>query len=392
MLTKKERRGRLRSVPAERGKGYKLFHGNIYTLADYFPSGLVHTMITSIPYWDLREYGEQTKVKWPDGWEGQYGMEPDPELFVHHTVLIFRKLYRVLRNDGTLWLDMGDTSAKRNRPGDGRIRYKDKDLLFMPHEIAIALRNDGWFARSEIVWNKTNPTPEPVNDRPTRSHQFLFLFSKRPYYYYDREAIREKTGQESSWDDYVQGYGTNKGADADRYGKGYRKKSSGKTHPNGRNRRDVWTMATGRSPGYHFAAFPEDYVRMPILAGTSAHGCCIKCRAPWKRVMSKPLGGHTGGSWQTEKRAKTGNRPGGGQAIFDTYIPGQTIGWKPTCDCGEKRVCKPIVMDPFSGSATTGVVALRHGREYLGVELNPEYFENSGERLWRVAEGVRSRL
>lgn len=418
MTTKQTRKLQLDKHLYKTDRNVRLYHGNILEIADLLPSHSVHMMVTSVPYWGLRDYGEDTACDWPDGWYGQLGMEPDPQMFIRHMVLIFKRLYRVLRNDGTLWLNIGDTysqgfigrtdSHRRNKHGvftnghqmpgstggEARVRkapkgYKRKCLMFMPHELAIAMRNDGWYARSEIIFAKKNPLPERGLDRPVRSHEFIFLFSKKPHYFYDREAIREKTGKEASWGEYQKALGTNTGADSDRYSKGYRKRSKCLTHPNGHNKRDVWPMNTEPYPESHFATFPLALPRTCILAGTSEKGVCANCGSPLQRVMSPASGGTIGHDWNTHEknnRPTKGNTVKGGKELYATYNRGETLNWKKTCGCKTKK-CKPaVVLDPFSGAATTGVVALQQGRRYIGIDVKKEYLDLSWKRLQKECD------
>lgn len=292
-------------------KECEIICGNVLDAAKRLPPKSVRTIVCSPPYWNLRSYDAKTITVWPDGWRGQLGLEPTPEQYVEHIRVVFNNLYQSLEDCGTLWLNLGDTYIQKNPVG----RFKNKDLVGIPWLVALALRDDGWYFRSDIVWEKTNPVPRCDIDRPTSCHEYVFLFSKRERYYYDRDAVRVKTGRECSPEEYQKHLGTNAGADADRFGKGFRKKSRGLTHPNGRNLRNVWHIPSSRNTNYHFSVFPLD------LATT-----CIKA----------------------------GSRVG------------------------------DIVLDPFSGSATTGVAATRLGRRYLGIEANPKHVAAG---LRRIANG-----
>ena len=249
-------------------------------------------------------------------WLGAFGLEPTPELYVAHAVQIFREVRRILRDDGTLWLNMGDsynsgTSADRSaagmdasdvgywmragRMGDKRVNapgLKTKDLCGIPWMLAFALRADGWYLRSDIIWAKPNPMPESVTDRPTKSHEYIFLLTKSERYYYDAEAIREPHQDANVVNGVYQGKG---GVNSEEWvpetqgwnGTGL-KMNSREYNPAGRNKRSVWTVATQPFPEAHFATFPEDLIKPCILAGCSDK-CCAKCGAPWKRVH--------GGNW-----------------------------------------------------------------------------------------------
>ena len=270
----------------------------------------MHTCVTSPPYFGLRDYGV----------EGQLGAEPTPDEFVEALVRVFREVRRVLRDDGTVWLNLGDSynAYNGNRgaskgPANGRHHeimpelpkgagltvsgLKNKDLIGIPWRVAFALQQDGWYLRQDIIWHKPNPMPESVRDRCTKSHEYVFLLSKSPKYYYDAEAVKEPEvcGRQRGPAEHPDKKSTNGNG-----GLG-RRKSTGM-----RNRRTVWTVTTRPYKGAHFATFPPDLIQPCILAGC-------------------PEGG--------------------------------------------------TVLDPFGGSGTTAGVALAHGRNAILCELNPEYAE-----------------
>jgi DNA modification methylase len=379
MGIKADRLKKLKTFAKYDGKGYRIIHGNTLEVAQALPSRYVQTIFTSPPYWDLRDYDEHGfDYEWPDGWVGQLGHEPTPEMFIEHNVLIFREYYRVLRNDGTLWIDIADKHITNNKVTG----YKPKDLPCIPHRLANALRADGWYLRIDNVWSKNNATPQPVTDRTTKSHEYVFLLSKKAQYFYDRDAIREKTGREASWDEYIQGYGTNTGADSDRYGEGYQKRSPGLTHPMGRNKRSVWNISTRASGFDHSATFPPELPLIGVLAGTSEKGACWECGAPWRRITKETVINDPG--WGTGKESD--RRDGHCNRWLEKRR--DTIGWEPTCECDEKATKPCIVLDPFSGTGTTGEAALLNSRRYLGVEMSKDYIDMSLERLSNVRSGT----
>ncbi len=427
------------------------------------PDGSVHACITSPPYWGLRDYGIEPGVwggddgcehAWgqdltgdtrddgfkvwannardgkapPDAprvtrsqgafcclcsaWRGSLGLEPTPALYVEHIVQVMREVRRVLRDDGTLWLNLGDSyAASRSGPcgenstlngsrhspmesrraketagrPNSRWRFepwglKPKDLVGIPWRVAFALQADGWWLRSDIVWSKPNPMPESVTDRPTRSHEYIFLLTKKARYYYDADAIREpQTGNAHS-----RGSEDGNAAYQEARGSHYGRKSPSTIVPGGRNRRSVWEIATQPYPKAHFATFPEKLVEPCILAGTSERGCCPECGAPWERMVEKDRRFESGSG-------KAGNLPigkngpnlqGGGETVDvrrGPVVDTTTVGWRPTCDHeGDPVPCR--VLDPFAGSGTVGLVAERLGRHSILIDASEDYCQMARER------------
>lgn len=279
------------------------------------PDGCVNTCVTSPPYFGLRDYG----VK------GQIGLETTPEAYVAKLVDVFREVKRVLRDNGTLWLNLGDSYAANRtcqvpasnvgkstgeaQAAKGKASVvpeglKPKDLIGIPWRVAFALQADGWYLRSDIIWSKPNPMPESVTDRPTKAHEYIFLLSKSERYYYDYEAIKEQAVS-----DHPSGNGFVRDARLSLDGRG----STNQWQPTElRNKRDVWTVNTQPFPEAHFATFPPKLVEPCILAGCPSDG---------------------------------------------------------------------TVLDPFFGAGTTGLVALENGREFIGIELNPSYIEIAQKRI-----------
>lgn len=302
-----------------------LLQGNSVDVLRTLEAESVQTCVTSPPYYGLRDYGVA----------GQIGLEETPEEYVEKLVDVFREVRRVLKNDGTLWLNLGDSycntngyaraddkwqrNGRNDAPANDRnlsvlhgAGYKTKDLLGIPWMVAFALRADGWYLRSDIIWHKPNPMPESVTDRPTKAHEHIFLLTKSARYYYDAEAVKEPSEtppgvrkayrvDKSRIDHGYDGHRTRMGLSRD-----------GIEDTGFRNRRSVWTVATKPYPGAHFATYPPELIEPCILAGS---------------------------------------RPD------DT------------------------VLDPFNGSGTTGQVATGHGRSYIGVDLNREYLELAKQRI-----------
>ena len=358
-----------------------------------------------------------------NAWRGSLGLEPTPGLFIDHIVQIFREVKRVLRKDGTVWLNLGDSYAsgkgscfnpgggensleghaklkehnayKLNRPNVSDLKdwgLKPKDLIGIPWRVALALQADGWYLRSDIIWAKSNPMPESVTDRPTKSHEYLFLLSKSPKYFYDADAIREPhqdinrpngfTGKDGIGD-----RSTNQGWSGGEVSLDKHRNYN----PSGRNKRTVWTIATQPMPEAHFATFPEKLIEPCILAGTSEKGCCVECGAPWERVVEKRV---------PELRDVESEYPGEHTIATRKYkhnesgTESKTIGWIPTCNCKYDHVrdFKPVpctVLDPFFGSGTTGIVAHKHGRNFIGIELSESYLKDIAIPRIEKATGQR---
>lgn len=260
---------------------------------------------------------------------------------------------------------------------------KPKDLVGIPWRVAFALQDDGWYLRSDIIWSKPNPMPESVRDRPTRAHEYIFLLAKQSRYFYDADAIAEKSLNAGRVLDYT---GDQKNNDADPVLMATRPNGRVITVTATRNKRTVWTIATQPFSQAHFAVFPEALVEPCILAGSSERGCCPECGAPWRRVVERESLNRTElpndhphyrpGYYTRKAGGDDQYANGGGQRISTST----TTGWEPTCTHDVAPVpC--TVLDPFSGAGTVGVVALRQGRNYIGVELNSEYVEMSRRRI-----------
>lgn len=609
---------------------FKIIQGNVLEVLRRLPADYVQTIVTSPPYWGLRDYKTEPQVwggeaecahEWGEeqiargpaqaqgatsqrtnrsnveeqkgrgrsqgawcqkcgAWRGHLGLEPTPDLYVEHMVMVFREARRVLRPDGTLWLNLGDSYAaggngardperwpkqsrdaggfrsvhSKKRAGDG---IKPKDLVGIPWMVAFALRapyytgrikaehdrvwlaamldaegclfihkrkagqsngqgyerqNDtyspgaeicntsrevveriaalvrrgsistseagehgrkqtlfrwtiranecrefvrelyphlvakqrqarilcaslssgeraeaahealirlhhgeettvdaeapealvepGWWLRSDCIWSKPNPMPESVTDRPTKAHEYLFLLTKSPDYFYDLEAVKEPVAESTRKDKRI---GTERPADyeaaAGDFGEGT--SASRRTARNatgslsGRNRRTVWSITTKPFKGAHFAVMPEALVEPCILAGTSERGRCPSCGAPWGRVVErpppppvKPSSIDRFGTGRNGVHRTTGQ-------VYQDWLnanPPQTVGWRPTCDCPEHDPIPCVVLDTFAGSGTVSAVSEKLGRKSLGIELNPSYAEMAEGRASAAATAARPRL
>ena len=350
----------------------ELYYGqNVLDTLKVLPDQSVQMCATSPPYWGLRDYGGEAPT-WDDGWTGHLGHEPTPQLFVNHLVIIFREVRRVLRDDGVLWLNLGDSYATQSpvrirgligapsrkgldiqsSPKPSQIGLKHKDLVGIPWMAAFALRADGWYLRSDIIWSKPSCMPEAVKDRPTKSHEYIFLLTKNARYFYDQEAIREPSSD---------------------------------VNQTGRNHRTVWNINPKGYPGAHFATWPPALVDLMVKAGSSEHGCCSACGAPWRRKIERETRKGTGVYDEVSTPSVVGSKIEGsamrGNAGKNFPPLKRTMkGWEPTCDC-DASVSPCTVLDPFSGSATTGMVALQLGRNYIGCDLQPDYLDLAIARL-----------
>ena len=299
----------------------KVHQGCCLEILPTLPAESVQTVITSPPYWGLRDYGHP----------GQLGLEPTPAEYVANMVKVFSQVRRVLKPDGTLWLNLGDSYATGagkvgNCPGGGdnkgqrshsgtqpnrmpQPNLKPKEMVGIPWRVALALQADGWWLRSDIIWHKPNPMPSSVTDRPTTSHEYLFLLTRAARYFYDAEAIKEPDKGRPAGN--VEGFKGRQGTAEFHHQKGG-VGSDGWVPGTGRNKRSVWTVPTQPFPGSHFAVMPRALVQP-----------CIKA----------------------------GSRVG------------------------------DLVLDPFCGAGTVGMVARRLQRQFVGIELNPEFVKMGADRI-----------
>lgn len=347
----------------------------------------VHCVITSPPYYGLRDYGQ----------DGQLGLEETPEAYIANMVAVFREVRRVMRPDATLWLNCGDSyasswgSCRPNRIGnpsrtERMIKMggdlKEKDLIGIPWMLAFALRADGWWLRSDIIWSKPNPMPESVTDRPTKAHEYLFLLAKSATYYYDQEAVREtnKPESEERYRYSLEGSYTPGSA----YPNEKREKpQQWSLNPAGRNRRTVWEIATEPFPGAHFATFPQALVKPCLLAGTSDKGVCPRCGMPWVREIEKPFMGD-GNPYSYEERKFAGNKMRlSGRELAKVHAAQNrgTLGWRASCSCEAGDPVPAVILDPFAGSGTVGLVAKNYGRHFVGLDLKLDYCRMATRRI-----------
>lgn len=360
------------------------------------PDKSVHCVITSPPYFGLRDYGVDEQI----------GMETSPREFVESMLAVFREVHRVLRDDGTLWLNLGDSYAGsgkgRNADGSANVDpnskqatslgtilgtlhkstpdgLKPKDLMGIPWRVAFALQEDGWYLRQDIIWHKPNAMPSSVTDRCTTAHEYLFLLTKKPRYYYDSEAVKEPAA-------YA---GDNRGARGDSRRGTECNSMSGSTGTH-RNKRSVWSINTKPYKGAHFATFPTTLVEPCVKAGTSERGCCATCGSPYIRLTEKgePIMHKESPEGADQHEFKTGSLRGTRMedgSSLKQVVPTITVGWEKSCVCETDEIVPCTVLDPFAGSGTTLAVSKSLGRYSIGCELNPDYAKLLEKRIGEVS-------
>jgi DNA modification methylase len=363
-----------------------------------------------------------------NAWRGELGQEPSPTLFIEHLTQCFAEVWRILRPDGTLWVNIGD-SHYNYRPGqhdDARAQgynrlksgnardipsftakrgykiegLKEKDLIGIPWMLAFALRDWGWYWRSECHWFKPNPLSESVTDRPTKNHEPILMFTKSERCFYDKWAITEPpTGNthprlaRSKRYQTRKNNGNAKGFAAEgRNNNSFMNATVGDICPGGRNKRSFWIMNVQGYPEDHYAAFTEELPKTAILAGSSEIGCCRECGAPWSRMVLKPAKAINDKDELEERWRRAAAERG---IDIDNATTGDsiTLGWQRNCSCYAGRPVAATVLDPFSGRGTTGTVAVRYGRNFVGADLKPEYVKMirknlAGESPLWVSEGA----
>lgn len=361
--------------------GIKILKGDCRKTLQSLPGKSINTCITSPPYWGLRDYGEGE----------QLGLEETPEEFVENLVEVFREVKRVLRDDGTVWLNLGDSYSSggrttttnqtlrgnkdygvtRPKPSEG---IKPKDLVGIPWRVAFALQADGWYLRQDIIWHKPNPMPESVKDRCTKAHEYIFLLSKNPKYYFDNEAIKEDAkfpdGPNSPYK--IKAVENVYSANLQKIGANPKK-----------NKRSVWTVTTKPFKGAHFATFPKDLIEPCVLAGCPDK-VCVDCNEPYVRqVESKRL--RRNELPKDDPRYRPNTYEGSYKDINGKADAGYTetkdLGLEKQCQCKSNETKSGTVLDPFGGSGTTAQVANGHNRDAILIELNEEYIEIAKQRI-----------
>lgn len=382
---------------------WQLINSDVIEGLRRLPDASVHCVVTSPPYLWQRDYGV----------DGQIGLESSVEEYILRLISVFAEVRRVLRPDGTLWVNLGDTYANDTKWG-GRSGEKNADsaaggyqgqrkkrrsglppksLMMIPARFALAMQRADWILRSEIIWHNPIKKPESVQDRPSNDYEKVFLFAQRPRYYYDAEAVKQPCSPKTLTVNTNPVKGDGNGSAGERLN--VYMESNGRYHPETRNLRSVWSICSEPNSANHYAAFPSALASICIQAATSEYGCCVACGAPWPRVVEKTKGtpkSFQGSSFTNGKTQAAVNemKPVG---LGPRTMRTETKGWKPSCKCnewGEQNPC--VVLDPFAGTSTTGVAALRLGRRFIGIELSPAYAEISERRLRETERQIYGEL
>lgn len=390
---------------------FRIINADVVEGLRSIPDHSVHVVVTSPPYLALRRYAGGAGRTWADGSSGIFGEEKNPAAYVQHSVEIFTELKRVLHPSGTFWLNVGDSYQHGGpQPSTGlhkrngvplpetykrdRVFKSKKQLGMIPARVAIALQDDGWILRQDIIWAKGlsfcpsysgSVMPESIVDRAIWSHEHLFHFAINDRYYYDIDGCREPYA-ESTRAEAEKGYKGSavkdyEAAGAQNPSEVKRRVLEGVREGNGRNLRNVWVVPKEPLKEAHFAAFPTKLVEPVIKLGSSEKGCCPSCYAPWNRnLIREKVPDNVRIKFEASRlatRADTGRTDGhtGRKPHYRRKILGE--GWVQGCKCDPLPPIPCTVLDPFSGSGRSGIVAVRLGRTYLGVDASEEYCEMS---------------
>ena len=415
------------------GPGWALHCGDALTVLRGMEEGSVNCCVTSPPYWGLRRYLPEESAERQHELGSEKGLdclgwvtgERCGECYVCRLVEVFQEVRRVLRGDGTCWVNLADSYAGSGRAGKnpeyharhtmfGKAGHdsgkfglpspvpeglKPKDVCGVPWRVALALQAEGWWLRSDIIWAKGasfgsyvgNPMPESVTDRPVRAHEYVFLLTKSARYWYDAFAIRERAVPSTAKRLAQSGL--------DRQEGGYKAEAYQEDFP-GRKKRDrrpadilralrdngdgchsarsVWTIPTEAFPGAHFATFPRALVRPMVRAGCPAL-TCVACSKPWRRVTKRTKEPDASAKGSRFDKGKTGGRDGGDRTQPGQRYAKEALGWSPTCSCHAPTI-RGTVLDPFAGAGTSLLVAIEEGRRAVGIELNPDYVKLASAR------------
>ena len=320
-------------------KQYKLLEGDAKDVLNQFEDNTFHCCITSPPYWQQRDYFVN----------GQLGNEETPDEYISKLVEVFNEVKRVLRKDGILWIVIGDTYKKSGM----KINIRNKNIIGIPWKLAFALQENDWIIRTEVINNKTNVIPDGARDRPTHSHDYIFMCTKSPKYFYDYYSSLEDS---ESQIDTIQRFGAKNQKGTFRHDQERTFEHYGK-----RNRRSVWTTSVANFKGSHFAVFNPELIEPALKASISTKGYCPQCKSPWKRILEKV-------------KTPANNAKGYNLELI-------TREWQPTCKCGIEEKEVGLILDPFCGTSTTGLVAFKYNMDYVGIDINKDYLEISKSRL-----------
>ncbi len=415
--------------------------GDAISVLDDMPAKSVHCVICSPPYYGLRDYGDdvdtifggdrncthdwtvqhtptqggnntsdnppdvggnkatqKTRLRGGDGiqsrkcdncgaWHGQLGLEPTLDQYIDNITAVGEEIDRVLRDDGVWWLNLGDSFAGSGRGAwdkgeekskesfnfkggeapERNTHLKQKNKMLVPYRVAIALQEDGWIVRNDAIWRKNNPMPHPVSDRLNTTTERFFLLAKEPQYYFDLDAIREP---------YTSTVGdTENTTNTD----------SDNLHPDGKNPGDVFEVSTKPFPDAHFAVYPPELIRKPIKS-SCPETVCSDCGTPYERAVEREAD-----EYNYSERGDTVGK--GHQASGEMIAPPDAThtGWTKVCECDTENTESGIVLDPFIGAGTTALVAREHQRQFIGIELNPEYADMARSRVGLSVHNPESR-
>lgn len=404
---------------------YQLLTGDNRTVMRTLAPKSVHCIATSPPYFNLRSYSGEQDVDWEafeyapmpglpplsiPAWRGGLGNEPTIEMYIGHLVLCLREWWRVLRNDGCAFINLGDSFAGSGGAGgdynaggirEGQPKFKPtkpkngikaKDLYMVPARFALAAQADGWYVRSRIIWAKGvsfladyagSCMPESVTDRPTKSDEDIYLLTKQPRYYWDQEAVKEKNAGKLPFGDKAnfkmnqsQAQGTH--GNSSMFSGGSRQEYIDKYYTNGHSLRSVWVINPQGYDGAHFAVWPPALVAPMIKAATSEHGCCANCGSPWARVVERKSSGAAFGKVLGRDGLLRNDLAKHAGRIGETES--NTLGFAPTCTCNA-AIIPATVLDPFGGSGTTAATACALGRNAISIDISTDYIQLQEERI-----------
>lgn len=378
-----------------------IHQGDVRDVLAQLPESSVHMVMCSPPYYGLRDYGV----------DGQIGLEESLNEYIEELVAVGEELRRVLRPDGSWWLNLGDSFAGSNRgqwdadegrpkesyrPDSGDLPDREtplrrKSKMLVPHRVAIALQETGWIVRSDAVWKKPNPTPDPVKDRLNETKEFIFHLTPEPRYWFDLDEIREPhsaASQNRIHHRYTSSCaGSQRAPDEHRAAETVAMDVDDALHPAGKNPGDIFEVSVKPFSDAHFAVYPPELCETPIQSSCPPV-VCAACGQPYQRdseVVEREVGGGSPAvpDAETGYQDRSGNHQGdyGDRDGFTQPTERKVGDWEQACDCATDATEPGIVLDPFAGAGTTCLVAKRLGRRFIGVDLNPEYVAMAQKRV-----------